>query len=181
MDTDCLVMEIKTKKIYDVKSRITEFDTSYYPKGNVYNMPLVNKKILGKFKDELNGKIMEEFIGLRSKLHAHKIFGNKKQVKKAKGINKNVIQNEICFEGFRKCLLTKEPIYKNLKMCRTKNHDIYTVEQNKKALSAYDDKRFILEDGINTLAWRHYKIEIEKKFLNHLQEHKSNQTTIREF
>jgi hypothetical protein len=38
-------------------------------------------------------------------------------------------------------------------MFRTKNHDIYTVEENKKALSAYDDKRFILEDGVNTLAW----------------------------
>jgi hypothetical protein len=45
---------------------------------------------------------------------------------------------------------------------RTNKHDIYTVEQNKKALSAHDDKQFILENGINFLAWCHYKIKVEK-------------------
>ena len=39
---------------------------------------------------------------------------------------------------------------------------MYTVEQNKNALSAYDDKRFVLENGVNTLSWGHYKINIEK-------------------
>jgi hypothetical protein len=64
-------MEIKTNDFYDdVKSIINEFDTSDYLKTNIYNMPLVNKKVLGKFKDELNGKIMEEFISLRPKLYA---------------------------------------------------------------------------------------------------------------
>jgi len=38
-------------------------------------------------------------------------------------------------------------------------------------LSAYDDKRFILENDLNTLAWGHYKIKIEKDhFINHLKE-----------
>ncbi|CAI6377125.1 unnamed protein product [Macrosiphum euphorbiae] len=51
----------------------------------------------------------------------------------------------------------------------TKKHDIFTVEQNKKALSVYDDKRFILENGINTLAWGHYKTNIDRNdFVNHL-------------
>lgn len=53
-----------------------------------YNMPLVNKKVLGKFKDELNDKIMEEFICLRSKLYAYKISESEKQTKKATGIKK---------------------------------------------------------------------------------------------
>ena len=91
-------------------------------------------------------------------MYAYKIFENKKETKKAKGIKKNVVQKEICFEDFRKCLLTREPIYKKQNMFRTKKHDIYTVEQNKEALSFYDDKRFILKDVINSLAWGHYKI-----------------------
>ena len=165
-------MEIKSKDIYDdAKSMINESGTSDYPKDNVYCIPLSNKKVLGKFKDEFNGKIMEEFIGLRSKLCAYKIFENEKEAKKAKGVKKNVIQKEICFEDFRKCLLTKEPIYKKQNIFRTQNHDMYTVETNKKSLCAYDGKRFILEININTLASGHYKIKIEKdQLIKHLKE-----------
>jgi hypothetical protein len=171
MDTDSLIMEIKTVDFYDdMKCMINDFDTSDYPKDNAYGLPLVNKKVLGKFKDELNGKVMEEFIGLRAKLYAFKVFeGN--ETKKAKGVKKNVVQKKICFSDFEKCLLTKEPAYRKQVLFRTNKHDIYTVEQNKKALSAHDDKRYILENGINTLAWGHYKIKIEKEqFNNHLKE-----------
>jgi hypothetical protein len=96
---------------------------------------------------------MEKYFGLRSKVYSHNIFENGKEDKKAKGVKKNIIQKEICFEDFRKCLLTKEPTYKKQNMFRTQRHDIYTVEKNIKALSASDDKRFILEYGMNTLAW----------------------------
>ena len=84
MDTDSLIVEIKTKDFYDgvKKSIITEFNTSDYPKDNIYNMPLVNKNVLGKFKVELNGQIMEDFISLRSKLYTYKLFENKRETKK---------------------------------------------------------------------------------------------------
>jgi hypothetical protein len=37
-------------------------------------------------------------------------------------------------------------------------------------LSAHDDKQFILENGMDTLAWGHYQIKAEKdQFLNHLK------------
>lgn len=99
------------------------------------------------------------------------MFEDEEERKNAKGVKKNVIQKEICFEVFRKCLLTKEPIYRKQNLFRTENHDIYTVEQIKKALSAYDDKRFVLENGINTLAWGQYKINTETdKCLNYLKE-----------
>jgi len=40
---------------------------------------------------------------------------------------------------------------------RSDMHDVYTEEVNKIALSADDDKRIILEDGISTLSYGHYK------------------------
>ena len=67
-------------------------------------------------------------------------------------------------------MLTKETIYKKQNLFRTEKHNINTVEQNKKALNAYDDRRFILEDSVDTLAWGHYELNIEKNnFLNYLK------------
>ncbi|KAL4123173.1 hypothetical protein QTP88_015396 [Uroleucon formosanum] len=169
-DTDSLILEIKTNDFYqDIKINLDHFDTSDYPKDNIYGLHLVNKKVLGKFKDELNGKIMTEFIGLRSKLYSHRILDTEKEIKKAKGVKKNVVENKICFNDFENCLLTKESKYIKQNLFRTKKHDIFTVEQNKKALSVYDDKRFILDNGIDTLAWGHYKTNIDRNdFVNHL-------------
>jgi hypothetical protein len=166
-------MQIKTDDFYqDVKSNlINYFDTSDYPKNNICNMPLLNKKVLGKFKEEINGQIMEEFVGLRSKMYSYKIFESGKEAKKIKGIKKNVVRKETCFDDFKNCLLTKESIYKKQNLFRTDKHEIYTVEQNKKALSAFDNKRFFLDNGVNTLPWGHFKTNIEKdNLLNHLKE-----------
>ena len=169
-DTDSLIIEIKTNDFYqDIKIILDYFDTSDYPKDNIYDLPLVNRKVLGKFKDELNGKIMTEFIGLRSKLYSHKILNTEREIKRAKGVKKNIVENKICFNDFKNCLYNKNPKYVTQNLFRTKKHDIFTLEQNKKALSAYDDKRFILENGIDTLAWGHYKTNIDRNnFVNHL-------------
>jgi len=99
------------------------------------------------------------------------MFGDKNETKKAKGVKKSVVQKEICFDDFKKCLLTKESISKKPNLFRTNQHNINTVEQNKTALSTHDDKRYILENSIDTFAWRHYRIKVEKdQFLNHLKE-----------
>jgi hypothetical protein len=39
-------------------------------------------------------------------------------------------------------------------------HHIYTYEYGKKGLCAFDDKRYILEDGISTLAYGHFRVEL---------------------
>ena len=38
------------------------------------------------------------------------------------------------------------------------NHRMYIYRSNKTSLFVYDDKRYILEDGINTLAYGHKDI-----------------------
>ena len=45
-----------------------------------------------------------------------------------------------------------------MNVIRSYKHNVFTEEVNKVALSANDDKRYILEDGINTLALGHYRI-----------------------
>ena len=74
MDTDSFIVYIKIDDIYkditeDVK---TTFDTANYgldrslPKGK-------NKRVVGLIKDELGGKIITKFVGLRAKTYSYLI------------------------------------------------------------------------------------------------------------
>ena len=71
-DTTSFILHIKTKDFYeDINNNIEEwFDTSNYTIDRPLLITDKNKKVLGKFKDELKGRIMTKFIGLRSKTHA---------------------------------------------------------------------------------------------------------------
>ena len=74
MDTDSLVYNIKTEDFYkDVAEDVeTRFDTSGYEPDRP--LPIrKNKKVIGLMKDELGGKIMKEFIGLRPKMYSYRV------------------------------------------------------------------------------------------------------------
>ena len=86
-DTDSLVYEIKDGYVYDQCFKDKHwFDFSGYSKDSVYYCDL-NKKVLGKMKDEFNGVKIVEFVGLKSKMYSL-IARNDKEVNKAKGVNK---------------------------------------------------------------------------------------------
>ena len=159
-DTDSLMYEIETEDFYkdisiDVKDR---FDTSEYPHSHASGIPTgCNKKVLGMFKDEVGGRGIEEFIGLRAKLYSYKMFKGEES-KKCKGIKKSVIKKSITHEDYKTCLFTGKEQLRKMNVIRSYDHEIYMEEVNKVALSTDDDKRYILEDGIHTLAWGHYKI-----------------------
>ncbi|XP_077278040.1 uncharacterized protein LOC143906113 [Temnothorax americanus] len=87
----------------DMKRDIARFDTSGYPKDNKYRMPRVNKKIPGLMKDENDGAVMTEFVGLRSKMYALRVE-EKSDTKKIKGIKRNVVARTITFDDYVCCL-----------------------------------------------------------------------------
>ena len=159
-DTDSLMYEIQTEDFYkdisgDVKDR---FDTSGYPSDHPSSISSgFNKKVLGMFKDEVNGDIIDEFVGLRAKLYSYKMFEGEES-KKCKGVKKSVVKKSITHEDYKTCLTTGNEQLRKQNIIRSYKHEVYTEEVNKVALSASDDKRYILEDGINTLALGHYKI-----------------------
>ena len=159
-DTDSLMYEIQTEDFYkdisgDVKDR---FDTSDYPPNHPSGIPSgFNKKVIGMFKDEVNGRYIEEFVGLRAKLYSYKMFEGEES-KKCKGVKKSVVKKSITYEDYKKCLFTGKKQLRKMNIIRSHMHEVYTEEVNKVALCSDDDKRYILEDGINTLALRHYKI-----------------------
>ena len=113
----------------------------------------INKKVIGKFKDEASGKQITHFVGLRPKLYSFKIE-DEKETLKAKGVKKNVIKNTLLFEDYKECLFSEKEVMRNMNIIRSHNHDIYSITVNKIALSSNDDKRMICEDKINTKALR---------------------------
>ena len=165
-DTDSLMYEIQTEDFYkdisgDVKDR---FDTSDYPPNHPSGIPSgCNKKVLGMFKDEVGGKIIDEFVGLRSKLYSFKMLeGN--EAKKCKGVTKSVVKKSIAHEDYKTCLFNGEKQIRKMNVIRSYNHEVYTEEVNKIALCSDDDKRYILENWVNTLAWGHHNIPSEHSY-----------------
>ena len=69
---------------------------------------------------------------------------------------RNVIKNHSKHARYKQILVTGERMKSSMKMIRSFDHDIYTVNVTKVSLSAYDDKRFIQDDGISSYAYCHY-------------------------
>ena len=123
MDTDGFIMHIKTEDFYkdianDVEKR---FDTSNYE----INRPLPtgkNKKVIGLMKDELGGKIMTEFVGLRPKIYSY-LTDDCKEDKKAKGTKKCVIKRRLKFNDFSiyDCLLSNKIVLKSQQRFKSEN------------------------------------------------------------
>ena len=160
-DTDSLAYEIKTDDFYaDIADDVRSwFDTSDYPKEHPSGIETgINKKVIGLFKDEAGGKQIEEFIGLRSKLYSV-IKWREWTIRKPKGVRKNVVKKSITHEDYKNCLFTKQEQSRRMNVIRSYHHEIFTEEVNKVALSADDDKRVIMVDGISTLSYGHYSLK----------------------
>lgn len=153
-DTDSLLYLIYTDDFYeDMKKHIKYFDTSNF-ENDKYNIPKVNEKIPGFFKDEMGGDIISEFVGLRAKLYC--INSLSTSIKKAKGVKKSVT-NKLNIENYKRALRYNEQLRENMFIIRSKNHNVFTQKINKLVLSRDDDKRQILDDNCETLPWGHYK------------------------
>ena len=159
-DTDSLILEIETDDFFADTGEDVEkwFDTSKYPKDHFAaknGFPVgKNKKVLGMFKDEADGQIIRGFVGLRPKCYS--VLMEEKQIKKAKGTKKNTVKG-ISHEDYVRVLRgEKFPPMKNISF-RSHLHEIFTEQMWKVALSAEDDKRIVMADGIQTLAIGHWR------------------------
>ena len=69
-------------------------------------------------------------------------------MKKAKGTKKCLIKKMLKFEDYKKCLFESERILKSQQRFKSENHEVYTENINKIALSSNDDKRIVALDRI---------------------------------
>ena len=157
-DTDSGFYEIETEDFYaDISADVDRwFDTSELPENHMSGIRAgVNKKVLGMFKDEASGRIIEEFVGLRAKLYSYKMFEGDEH-RKCKGVKKAVVKKTITHDDYKDCLFNGAEQLRRMRVIRSYKHEVYTEEVNKIALSPDDDKRVVQDDCIHTLAHGHH-------------------------
>ena len=148
-NTDSLTYEIKSEDVYEEFFKHKHlFDFSNYPKDSKF-FDQANKKVIGKMKDESEGKIIDEFVGLKSKMYSMKNIDGKES-NTVKGVH---IATE--FNEFKDTLFDEKVLRHKMRRIQGKKHKLGTYEIDKISLSCVDDKRFVLDDVIHTLAYYH--------------------------
>ena len=74
-------------------------------------------------------------------------------------MTKNVTKRSIQFDDYRECLFSRKEQHQKINVIRSHCHEIYTEEINKISLSSDDDKRIIMADEIQTLAYGHTNLK----------------------
>ena len=152
-DTDSLTYEIKSKDVYEEFFKHKHlFDFSNYPKDSKF-FDQANKKVIGKMKDESEGNIIDEFVGLKSKMYSMKNIDGKES-NTAKGVNTATQFNE-----FNDTLFNKKIMRHKMRIIQSKKHKLGTYEINKISLSCFDDKRLVLDNGIHSHAYIHKELK----------------------
>ena len=148
-DKDSLAYEIKSEDVCEEFFKQKHlFDFSNYPKDSKF-FDETNKKVIGKMKDESEGKIIDEFVGLKSKMYSMKnIDGKESNTAK-------VVNIAIEFKEFKVTLFNKKVLRCKMRRIQGKNHKMGTYEIKKISLSCFDYKRLVLNDGIHILAYFH--------------------------
>ena len=162
-DTDSLYYYVQT---WDLEVELLKyrnlFDYSDYEKSSVYYDD-VNKKVIGKFKCETKGAPIVEFVGLRPKMYSilykqkperDSITSEKHRIK---GISRTASKG-LTHADYKAQLDCPIENYITNRRIGCKLHRVFGIEVEKRGLCSFDDKRCILDDGINSLAYGHKDI-----------------------
>ena len=157
-DTDSLIYEIESEDIYaDLKENEQvhpEFDFSNYKEDNQLYSKHQKLETL-KFKDEVGGKIIHSIVALKSKLYSI-AMGDQQKIS-AKGTTKHAQKNLQHSVFYR--ILEKETLLRTLNYTiNSERHNLFTLQTTKISLSCFDDKRYIMPNGVDTLPFGHYSL-----------------------
>ena len=163
-DTDSLCYEIETddafqdmvddKYMFDLSDFSADFKTK---QGNNV-LSNENKKVPGKFKLETLKTIALEFIGLRSKCYSIKLE-NDTEKSTCKGVKKCVKNKELLHQKYKDTLFKGQNQSCKQKTIRSFDHQVYSIQTEKIALSAFNDKKYLI-DNVSGYSYGHYKISL---------------------
>jgi hypothetical protein len=155
-DTDSLLYSIPTKDFHaDLLDPALgkHFDTSNLPPDHpAYSEE--RKAQPGFFKDESAGKHIREVVALRAKSYCVLMEDGHKSKATQKGIKQTSFA-KLDIDDYRTCLQEQKHAERRQVGFRSRYHAISTRETVKRALCPFDDKRFLLGDGVRSLPYGH--------------------------
>ena len=147
MDTDSMFLTIGRTSLYE--SVFKEIKNAESASAKAVLKKLNNSGEFFTFKDEYPKDIIWQVIFLKSKNYSI-VTQSRLNQKKSKGIQKVVVEKNITHRNYNECLESKVSEYRNVMAFRNVKHEMFIIKSRKKALGAFDDKRFITADGIHT-------------------------------
>ena len=162
-DTDSFCLSITTEKnFYDeIKNDTEVFDFSNLP-SNHRCFNISKKMISGLMKDEMQGELLYQCIALRPKMYSMLSYSDKINIKRAKGVLRNIVRQKIDHNDYKCSLFQSEKYYHSGFTILHKNHDLFTANINKVSLCPYNDKLYISktdENEFECYSFGHYKIQ----------------------
>lgn len=159
-DTDSFIYSIRTPNLNEQLNILSKFFdfSNYDPEHYLHNPSTQNQLLL--VKDECAGRSIESFCGLRSKMYSFKFRDDEGVVvtkKAAKGVSKTAIEKCLSFRDYTEALFDQRSIYLSSLQIRSKSHVLSTYTIRKRSLSSFDDKTFVLQDGVSTRPYGHYR------------------------
>ena len=115
LDTDSFIIHIFTENFFeDIADDVERwFHTSNYDENDKRPLSIdENKRAIGFFKDELEGKIMNEFCALRPKAYAN-LMDDDSEKQNPKEQKKCVIKRSIMYKDYKYCLFNNKIILKS--------------------------------------------------------------------
>ena len=182
-DTDSLLYRINTIDVYEDVRRIIyilqHLHFSNYPPQHLLFCK-VNEYIVLKFKDEFASVLIQQFCAHKPKLYSVIAIGkiifitltriNIQLVswdcgenKSAKDVRK-IAQRQLTHDRFKEIIPSGRLIRTQNHRIASSSHQLHRVTINKTLLNAFDDKRYILDNGIDTLPFGHINIVHDRFF-----------------
>lgn len=171
-DTDSFIFQVFTEDIYRDMRHTPEIlntcDLSNYKKDHpmfeglddetIKELIERNKKVVGMIKDETEGMAIVAYVGLRAKMYCLKVIDNSLK-STAKGVKKAVVKRTK-FQVYMETLFDERVQSEEMYYIRSNiNHELFGEKSRKWCFSAFDDKKHVLDDGINQLSYGHWRIK----------------------
>jgi hypothetical protein len=161
-NVDNLIYEIETEDFYtDLKSD-PKLLAEFVPDGDLSGKK--PEEVLGKMKDDSDGKIISKFYSTRYSNHFIRFADGPDGTDRSDGSCKIMLikpvltaqeKKTLTEQDFDKCIFNDEKIKMEIVKTETKDYKVYIYKNVDPVIFPGDQKRYIEEDKINTLAKGH--------------------------